>query len=171
MFKKILAVLAVVAIALPVCTMAQSKFGIVNPDAIMRDLPDLAKAQKELEAVSAKYQKEDSVLQTEIQLKYDDLQKTMRNDPNTPQAIQERRMQEIQDMTNKYQQFRQNAQQDIQRQQETLLAPVQQKVVSAIKAVGELGNYTFIFTSEVPAFVGKDVIDVTNDVRKQLGLK
>ena len=85
MIKKILAVLAVVAIALPVCTMAQSKFGIVNPDAIMRDLPELANAQKELEAVSAKYQKEDSVLQTEIQLKYDDLQKTMRNDPNTPQ--------------------------------------------------------------------------------------
>lgn len=71
MIKKILAVLAVVAIALPVCTMAQSKFGIVNPDAIMRDLPELANAQKELEAVSAKYQKEDSVLQTEIQLKYD----------------------------------------------------------------------------------------------------
>ncbi|MFG6391543.1 MAG: OmpH family outer membrane protein [Candidatus Amulumruptor sp.] len=171
MIKKILAVLAVVAMALPVCSMAQSKFGIVNPDAIMRDLPELAKAQKELEAVSAKYQKEDSVLQTEIQLKYDDLQKTMRNDPNTPQAIQERRMQEIQDMTNKYQQFRQNAQQDIQRQQETLLAPVQQKVVSAIKAVGELGSYTFIFTSEVPAYVGKDVVDVTPEVRKQLGLK
>lgn len=169
--KKILAVLAVIAMALPVCSMAQSKFGIVNPDAIMRDLPELANAQKELEAVSAKYQKEDSVLQTEIQLKYDDLQKTMRNDPNTPQAIQERRMQEIQDMTNKYQQFRQNAQQDIQRQQETLLAPVQQKVVSAIKAVGETGGYTFIFTSEVPAYVGKDVVDVTPEVRKQLGLK
>lgn len=80
-------------------------------------------------------------------------------------------MQEIQDMTNKYQQFRQNAQQDIQRQQESLLAPVQQKVVTAIKTVGELGNYTFIFTSEVPAYVGKDVVDVTTDVRKQLGLK
>lgn len=169
MIKKLLAVLAVL-VALPVCSMAQSKFGVVSIETVMRDLPDVANAQKELEAVSQKYNREDSVLQSEIQLKYDDLQK-LGNDTNTPQAIKERRLQEIQDMTTKYQQFRQNAQQDLQRQQETLFAPIQLKLTNAIKAVGEAGGYTFIFQAEVPAFTGKDVVDVTPDVRKHLGLK
>lgn len=167
--KKFLLLLAVL-VSLPLCGMAQSKFGIVNPEPIMRDLPDMAAAQKELQATAQKYQHEDSVLKAEIQLKYDDFQK-LQNDASTPDAIKERRMQELQEMTNKLQQFTQNANQEMARQQEQLMGPIQMKLVNAIRAVGEAGAYTFIFTNEIPAFVGKDVIDVTADVRKQLGLK
>lgn len=167
--KKILLILAVLMV-LPLCAVAQQKFGIVSADAVMRDLPDVAAAQKELEGVAAKYQKEDSVLMGEIQLKYDDFQK-LDSDATTPKGIKERRMQEIQEMTAKYQQFKQNAQQAIAQQQEQLFAPIQLKVINAIKAVGETGGFTFIFTNEVPAYVGKDVVDVTADVRKQLGIK
>lgn len=167
--KKILALLAVL-VALPLCSQAQSKFGIVNVEPILRDHPDFAAAQREIESVIAKYHKEDSVLQAEIQVKYDDFQK-LGNDANTPQAIKDRRMQEIQDMAAKYQQFQQSAQQDVARQQEQLFAPVQLKVNNAIQAVGEQGGFTFIFTREIPVFVGKDVIDVTPEVRKQLGIK
>lgn len=167
--KKIFLALAVLT-ALPLCLMAQSKFGIVNPDKIMNDLPDMKTAQKALQDQAAKYQKEDSVLKAEIQLKYDDFQK-FQNDPKTPDAIKERRMQELQDMSNKLQMFTQNANQDMARQQEQLMSPIQAKMVKAIQAVGEAGGYTFIFTSEAPVYVGKDVVDVTADVRKQLGLK
>lgn len=169
MLKKIIMMLAVAATIAP-AAFAQAKFGVIAPETIMRDMPEMLSAQKELDAVSRKYQREDSVLQAEIQVKYDDLQK-LSSDSNTPDAIKERRMQELQDMSNKYQQFRANAQQDLQRQQEVLLGPVQQKLINAIEAVGKAGNYTFILTREVPAFVGSDVVDVTPDVRKQLGLK
>ena len=77
-------------------------------------------------------------------------------------------MSELQDLDQKIQQFRQTASQDLQRQQEQLLAPIQQKVINAINAVGAEGNYTFIFENTAPVYVGSDVTDVTNSVKTKL---
>ena len=82
-------------------------------------------------------------------------------------------MQEIQDKANKVEQFRQTATQDLQRQQEQLMAPIQSKINDAVKAVGAEGGYTFIFPSE-PSLIlyqGTDVTDVTAAVKAKLGLK
>ena len=81
-------------------------------------------------------------------------------------------MQEIQERENKINQFRQTASQDLSRLQEQLIAPIQQKFVDAIKAVGQEGNYTFIFPNEqnLLLYQGADVVNVTNAVKTKLGL-
>ena len=92
-------------------------------------------------------------------------------DESTPKTIQERRIQEIQDLDQKIQQFRQTASEDLQRQQEQLIAPVRQKVFTAIQSVGAEGNFTFIFENVMPLYTGTDVIDVTPLVKAKLGMK
>ncbi|MDO5395685.1 MAG: OmpH family outer membrane protein, partial [Bacteroidales bacterium] len=71
----------------------------------------------------------------------------------------------------KVQAFNNTASQDLDKQQQQLMAPIQQKLVDAIKAVGQEGGYTFIFESALPAYIGGDVTDVTATVKGKLGIK
>ena len=89
----------------------------------------------------------------------------------TPSTIKDRRLQEMQELDQKIQQFRQTASEDLQRQQQQLMAPIQQKVMTAIQTVGQEGNFTFIFENVVPVYVGTDVTDVTPLVKAKLGIK
>jgi outer membrane protein len=166
MIKK--ALLAIM-IALPMCLSAQSiKLGVVNASTVFDAMPERAAAQTTLEQASKTYEDEYKKLTDEFDKKYAEFQNL---EESTPESIKERRIQEIQDMQNRIQQFRNQASQDLERQQQTLMAPIQQKIEDAIKAVGSENNFTMIFQDMIPSYVGSDVIDVTPQVRAKLGLK
>lgn len=164
MIKK---VLLAIMIALPSMAFAQ-KFGVIDTQALTQSLPEMKEAQTQLEASVKKYQDEEANLRAEIEKKGKELEAM---DESTPQAIKDRRMGELQDLYAKAQQFQQTASQDLQRQQEQLMAPIQQKVITAIKSVGAEGNFTMIFENVNPLYTGTDVIDVTPQVKAKLGIK
>lgn len=164
MIKKIfLAIL----IALPSMAFAQ-KFGVIDTQALTQELPEMKEAQTQLEASMKKYQDEEANLSAEFEKKYKELEGM---DESTPQTIKDRRIAELQELQTKIQQFRQTASQDLQRQQEQLMAPIQQKVITAIKSVGAEGNFTMIFENVSPLYTGSDVVDVTSQVKGKLGIK
>lgn len=164
MFKKLL---VAIMIALPAMGFAQ-KFGVVNTQTIVADLPDSKSAQEQLQAASQKFEDEFKKLNDEFNKKYEAFQNLAED---TPQTIRERQMGEIQAMSNSIQQFRVNAGQELDRLQEQLFAPITQKITDAIQAVGKEGSYTMIFENQAPLYVGTDVVDVTSAVRGKLGLK
>ncbi len=167
MIKKLLLALLV---ALPISAAAQ-KFGTFNFDEVITAMPEIKDMQQQLTDASQKYEAEFQKLQDELNKLYTDYQ-AIQNDPATPESIKERRLQEIQDRAQKVEQFRQTATQDLQRLQEQLLAPIQQRVNDAVKAVGQEGNFTFIFPLE-PSLIlyqGADVVDVTPLVKAKLGI-
>jgi outer membrane protein len=51
------------------------------------------------------------------------------------------------------------------------MTPLQQKLIDAIKAVGQEGSYTFIFEDGASIYQGNDVVDVTAAVKGKLGIK
>ncbi len=158
-------------VALPMCVAAQTlKFGTVNSQEIFNLMPDKATAESTLQSVSEKYQTEFTNLQQEFEKKYKEFQEL---DPTTPQSIKDRRMQELQENQQKIQNFQQMAAQDLQKQQETLLAPITDKIQKAIQAVGAEGGYTFIYDLSIPAVVysGAGAEDVTPQVKAKLGIK
>ncbi len=161
MIKKLL---LAIMIALPAMAFAQ-KFGYVDTQAIMQELPEIKDMQTQLEASAQKYDAEGKNLQQEMEKKLKEFQEM---DDKTPEAIRQRRAQELQDLDTKIQQFRQTAQQDLQRQQEQLFAPIQQKIMTAIQSVGKEGNYTMIFESNVPIYTGSDAVDLTSAVKAKL---
>jgi len=165
MIKKFL---LAVALALPMCVAAQTvKLGVVNTNAIFEVMPERAAAQTQLESASKTYEDEFKKLTDEFDKKYAELQAL---DATTPEAIKERRMQEVQELNNRIQQFRTQAAQDLERQQMQLMEPIQAKIETAIKAVGQEGGYSLIFPDLVPSYVGTDVTDITNAVKAKLGL-
>ena len=53
------------------------------------------------------------------------------------------------------------------------MAPIQEKILTAIKAVGDENGFTYIFDLTSPSIVytGKDAVDVTPLVKQKLNLK
>lgn len=166
MMKKIL---LAIFVALPMLAVAQApKFGVVNTQSIIEAMPDFKTAQEQITASSKRYEDEFQKLREEAEKKYSEYQNLA---ADTPESIKERRIQEIQELDQKMQQFHSTATQDLQRQQEAAIAPIQEKVRQAVDAVGKENSMTFIFENVIPSYTGADVTDVTPLVKTRLGLK
>lgn len=168
MIKKLL---VAIAVALPMLAVAQSpKFGIVSAEEIFQVMPESKTAQEQIAAASKQYEDEYAKLNEEMQKKYSEYQ-TLLNDASTPQSIKDRRLQEMQDLDQKAQQFLATAQQDLQRQNAQLTQPIQEKLMKAIQEVAANGNFTMVFPAGVAIYTATDVIDITNQVKTHLGIK
>ncbi len=161
--------LIAILIALPLSALAQ-KFGVVDVQAVFSLMPETTAAQAQFTEASKKYEDEFAKLNEEMEKKVAEFQ-TLQKDTTTPETIKERRLQEMQELDQKIQQFRNTVTMDLQRQQEQLMAPIQQKIQDAIKAVGQEGNYTFIFENTMPLYTGVAVEDVTPALKAKLGIK
>ena len=167
MFKKIL---LAVLVAAPMCLSAQTlKFGTVNPTEIFNVMPDVATANNTLKQVQEKYEAQAKPLQEELQKKQAEIETLAKN--KAPEATLEAKQKEFEDLYTRYQTFMQTAQQDIQKQQETLLAPIQQKLVNAIQAVGAEGGYAGIIDANTLLYKGDNIEDITAKVKAKLGIK
>lgn len=168
MIKKIFLAVAV-AFSIGFAAQAQ-KFATVSADEIMAAMPEMTEIQKKVEEASKQYESEYSKLKEEFDKKFAEYQE-LEKDATTPAGIKERRMQELQELDRKSQQFLQTAQQDLQRQQLQLLQPVQQKVMDAIKKVGANNNFVMVIPAEVPLYFDPaQVTDITSMVMKDLGV-
>lgn len=165
MIKKLVLVMAVV---LPMTAFAQ-KFGSVNIEDVFTSMPQQKEAEAQLNEASKKYEAEFQKLTEELNKLYTDYQ-AIQNDPETPNTIKERRMQEIQERSANVDKFRNTASQDLANQQEQLMAPIQQKMLEAINAVGQEGGFTFVVPQGTFLYQGTDVVDVTPLVKAKLGI-
>ena len=167
MFKK---VLVAALVALPMCIQAQSlKFGVLNPSEIVQVMPEYATAQNTLKAASDKYEAQAKTLQDEYNKKLTELENLEKN--KADQATMDAKINEIQDLQQRMQTFQQTASKDMQQQQETLMAPIQQKLIGAIQAVGGAGGYAGILDGGVLLYKGAQLEDVAAKVKAQLGIK
>ena len=167
MFKK---VLVAALVALPMCLQAQSlKFGVLNPSEIVQVMPEYATAQNTLKAASDKYEAQAKTLQDEYNKKLTELENLEKN--KADQATMDAKINEIQDLQQRMQTFQQTASKDMQQQQETLMAPIQQKLIGAIQAGGGAGGYAGILDGSVLLYKGTQLEDVAAKVKAQLGIK
>jgi len=160
-------------VAIPMCFSAHAqKFGYCNTAEIFNVMPEKVTAETTLKQVSDKYEAEFKNLQDAFQKKYSEYE-AQEKDASTPQAIKDRHQQELQEDYNKIQNFQQTAAQDLQKQQETLLAPITQKLQNAIQAVGAEGGYTFILDQAAGSILysGSTAEDISPKVKAKLGIK
>ena len=159
--KKLVLMLMLLA---PMTMMAQ-KFGKVNFQTIMQALPDVAKANGELEALQKQKDNELKAMQEEFQRKADEYQKGASTMNAT--AKQQKKT-ELQGLQQKIQQAYQDGQQELQKKNNELMQPIVTKVRTAIDAVGKAGNYTYIFDEGAAIYTGSNVVDVTKEVQSKI---
>ena len=159
--KKLILMLMLCA---PMTMMAQ-KFGKVNTQTIMQALPDVAKANGELEALQKQKENDLKSMQDEFQRKADEYQKGQSTMNATAKQQKET---ELQGLQQKIQQAYQDNSQALQKKQQELMQPIVTKVRNAIDAVGKAGGYTFIFEDGVAVYTGTNVEDVTSKVQAEI---
>ena len=156
-----------IALALPVLVSAQ-KYGHVNTTEIFQQMPEMVKVRAQIDTLNSQYESQLTMMQEELQKKYQEYQQ---NEATMADAIKQMRQQELQEMQGRIQTFYQTAEQDLQKKQQELVAPVHEKLTKAIKTVGERDGYTYIFDSSVLTYISDNAIDASPAVRKELGIK
>ncbi len=169
MLKKIL---LAVAIALPMFgASAQTvKIGLVDTNTIVQAMPETTEAQTKLADASKKYEDEYARLGEEMKRLYDELNNMK---PDELQAIKDRKTREFTDQQQKVQQFEQQAQQDLAKMQQELMAPIFAKLKTAVEAVGREGGFSLIQDNnpQLTLYYGAPIEDITPKVKAKLGIK
>ncbi len=159
--KKLILLLMLLA---PMTMMAQ-KFGKVNTQKIMQSMPEVSKANGEMEALQKQKENELKAMQDEFNRKADEYQKGASTMNATAKQQKET---ELQTLQQKVQQAYQDGQQELQKKSSELMQPIVEKVRNAISAVGKAGGYTYIFEDGAAVYTGDAVKDVTADVQAKL---
>lgn len=146
-------------------TMMAQKFGKVNTQSIMQALPDVAKANGELEALQKQKENDLKAMQDEFQRKADEYQKASSTMAAT---VKQQKETELQNLQQKIQQAYQDGQQELQKKSNELMQPIVAKVRTAIETVGKAGNYTYIFEDGAAVYAGSNVVDVTKEVQAKI---
>jgi outer membrane protein len=163
--KKLIVLLFMI---LPLGVVAQEiKIAYVNVQEVFASMPELPTIQKQLTDLNEVYTQELKVMQDEYQKKSSDY---IAHQDSLTENIKLRRMQEIEDIRTRIENFVPIAQQEMQKKQEELYNPVQERIQNAIKAVGEEKGYTYIIDPQVFLFIGDNAINATQLVRAKLGL-
>lgn len=157
MFRRLL---TLALIALPTMAFAQ-RFGVIDTESLINSLPEMQEVKTQLDVYSEKYEADFNSLKAEMNKKYAELQSLP---ADTPEEIRKRRVQELQELDRKINQFRQTAEIDLQNHEETLMTPIRNRVSEALRRVGQEGDYIIIFETVTPAYIRGDVTDVTAQV-------
>ena len=154
---------------LPLTMVAQSfKFGTVNANEVLAAMPERADAETQLMDLQKRYENEYVKLQEDFQKKYQEFQAM---GDTVPETIQMRRAEELQAMQQRIESFLQVVDQDMNKKRQEYFAPVQQKLMDAINAVGAENGFTYIFDINTVLYKGNGNEDVTPLVKAKLGLK
>lgn len=155
---------------LPLGVFAQeAKVAIVNSNDILAIMPEITAMQGQLKELNDQFTKEMKTMEDEWTNKYNSY---IAQQDSLTENIKTKRMQELQDIQDRMQNFSQVAQQDMGKKQQELLAPIQEKLRNAIKAVGDEKGYTYIFDNNpgIVLYVGNAAVDATPLVKAKLGL-
>jgi outer membrane protein len=86
-------------------------------------------------------------------------------------GVKQFRQQELADMEQRIQQFYQTIQKDLQAKQLEYMQPIQLKLIEAINKVATAKGCTYVLESASLLFAATDALNITADVKAELGIK
>jgi outer membrane protein len=159
-----------VAIVLMVaCTLTgfAQKFGHIDTQEVLLNLPERSEAQATIEASASEYEAELTRMQQEFQTKYAEYQS---KGATWPAAILEQKERELQALDQGMQEFGSTVQNELAQLEQQLLMPMVERVQTAINEVGSENGFTYIFDTSSGATVYTGAEDVGALVRAKLGM-
>lgn len=148
-------------------SMFAQKFGHLNSQQVMNDMPEFVKARGEIEATAKQYENDLKAMQDELQRKAQEYEKTKSTMNATKQKETE---DELMKLNEKIRTAYNDNSQALQKAQQEKMQPITAKLVNAIQAVGKAGNYVYIMdiTSGIPYISQTLSEDVTSKVKAEL---
>ncbi|MFW6267768.1 MAG: OmpH family outer membrane protein [Marinilabiliaceae bacterium] len=140
-FKLFVAVVALFVVTTG-STAQELKFGHLNVQKVISELPEKQSADKELRSEAEQLQQQLQVMREELDQKYSNY---MEQRDTMSKLVRSTREKEIQDYDQRIQNFNQMAQESLSEKEEELLQPIIDKVERAIQAVGDEEGFIYIF--------------------------
>lgn len=169
--KKTILMFFAVMIALGSTAYAQKtiKLGHINSSELMQIMPGKDSAQTAFQAEVERLDKDLRAMQEELQTKYNDYQERQ---AQMTDLIRKTKEQEITDLNQRINTYRQNAEELLQAKEKELLQPIIDRAKQAITDVAKENGYTYIFdTSAGTLLYQPESDDIMALVKKKLGLK
>ena len=131
-------------------------------------MPELKEVEAKLATKSETIRKNAAAIEKE----YNDLIEKFQKTPSDSitQSIAIDRQTQIENLQNRYQKFLQDSQVELEKEQQTLLAPLQQKMRQAIQDVGKEQNYGYILDAASLMYVSPTAVDASKSVKTKLGI-
>ncbi|MFO7933006.1 MAG: OmpH family outer membrane protein [Bacteroidales bacterium] len=146
------------------------KFGHINSDRLLSDMPEYDSAQQKIQELREQYDLEIEQIQVEINKK---IEQFNQNEGTMSNLIREAKASEIQEMQMRLQNFAQTAQQDLQEQSMVFVQPVMDKARSAISAVAKEQGLIYVFdlSQGNPVYTSEASVNLLPMVKAHLGLE
>ncbi|MFZ4456298.1 MAG: OmpH family outer membrane protein [Bacteroidales bacterium] len=137
------------------------KFGHVNIQELAAGMPEMTEGKKKLDATSKQYEGELAKMYEELNKKYTDF---VAAKDSLTDAIKARRTQELQELEQRFNNFRQSSTEEVQKQQAELERGVMEAIVKAVREVGEENGYVYIMDKNNTLYISStkstDVMDL-----------
>ena len=174
--KKPFLVLSVVALGLlvfPAATWAQQKIAYVDSQYIYGRYPEFATAQQKLDRLAQEWQQELEKKQQEVDELFQEYQA---RELLYTQEERQRKRQEIIDEETQVERLRNQyfgPEGDLFKQQEQLLKPIQEKVLTAIEEIAQAEGYDYVFDKggDFVFLFASEQFDLSNQVLEELGIE
>lgn len=168
--KKILSLLFIVGFTSLSFQAQAQKLGHVNYQKIIQSLPGYKSAELKLQEFSKQLQDTYVQMQEEYQKK---VQEYTTQEKSMLPAIKEVKQKEIVDLEKRMQQLEQNSQQQLVEKQQELLAPLEEKVITAVKDIAKEKGYTYVFDTSPGTSVlySPETDDITGLLKTKLGVQ
>lgn len=164
--KKVILLALLVA---PLSVFAQ-KFGHFNSADVLPLMKEYVAAQTEIQTLQKQYEDDLKRMQDELQKKGEEYEKEKNN---LLDNVRQRREAELEDLYKRIQQSYQDNQQVLQKTSQDKMQAISDKMLAAIKKIGEAGGYVYIMdvSAGIPYISTKLSVDVTAEVKKELGIQ
>lgn len=169
--KNTIKLIVVVAFTLAAMSVsAQVKLGHIETQKLIQAMPEWNAAQKTMETKQNDIETELTKMKEDYQTKVADYSKNAKTYSDVVRATKE---QELQDMQQRIIRFQEIAVDNLDKEQKSLMQPIIDKAMNAIKAVGKENGFTYIYDMKGGAilYAADNTEDVLPLVKKKLGLQ
>lgn len=146
----------------------QVKLGYLDVQTLFMSMPEAAQIDSTMKKMVAQYEAEGKRMEDEYTRK---LVEFKEGEATWDETIKNNRMEELQTLQTKMQNYIQQAQMMLQQKQEQLQTPIREKLRKTIEEVGAENGFLFIYDLNTLLYKSPDAIDVTPLMKKKLNIK
>ena len=164
-------ILLVLISAVTVFAQSPQKIGYVDSQIILTQLPEAIKAQSDLDALTQKWSNQLDSMKMALQQQYADVQKQIATMTEEQKQIKQKELIDKEQMIYQFQNQKFGQQNgEIYQKQETIFAPVKEKIYAAIEKVAKEEGMQFIFdkSGDILLLYADEAFDITFKVLDSL---
>ncbi len=163
-----LALFATALIGTPALAQKSNKFGHINSSELLSLMPERKAAAAKMDSITKDVEKQLQEMMTEYRTKQE---KYSNEAPKLSELLKKDREEELSGLATRIQNFQQQAQQSLEKQEQDLIEPVVSKAKKAIEQVAKENGYTYIFdTSAGSLLFWEESDNILVMVKKKLNL-